>query len=111
MTVLPVAAAVPVAPARAASAPQTSFGEHLRTRPPAAPEDRPAAVRLLEQVEQARARLDTALAEARRGRVFTAGELLSLQGDAYRAGQTLELASRLVEQGAQSVRQAVNTQV
>lgn len=111
MTVLPVAAAAPVTPANAASAPQTSFGELLRARLPAAPEARPAGVRLLEQVEQARTRLDAALAEARRGRAFTAGELLSLQGDAYRASQSLELASRLVEQGAQSVRQAVNTQV
>lgn len=111
MTVLPVGAAAPVAPSGAVSPARASFGELLRARPPAAPEVRPAGVRLLEQVEQARARLDAALAEARRGRSFTAGELLSLQGDAYRAGQTLELASRLVEHGAQSVRQAVNTQV
>jgi len=111
VTVLPVGAAAPLAPVRGASAPQASFGELLRARLPAAPEARPAGVRLLEAVEQARARLDGALAQARRGRTFTAGELLSLQGDAYRAGQTLELASRLVEQSAQSVRQAVNTQV
>jgi hypothetical protein len=106
-----VGAAAPAAPLRAVSPSQASFGELLRARLPAAPEVRPAGVRLLAQVEQARARLDAALAEARRGRAFTAGELLSLQGDAYRASQTLELASRLVEQGAQSVRQAVNTQV
>lgn len=111
MTIAPVGAAPALAPARALSAPQASFGEILRGRLPAAPEGSPPGVRLLEQVEQARARLDAALSEARRGRSFTAGELLALQGDAYRAGQTLELASRLVEQGAQSVRQAVNTQV
>jgi hypothetical protein len=62
-------------------------------------------------VEKARERLDAALALARRGRTFTAGELLALQADAYRAGQTLELASRVVEQGAAAVRQAVNAQV
>lgn len=110
MTVFPVGAATPLAPA-SAPLPRQSFGELLRTRLPAAPEGPPAGVRVLAAVEQARARLDAVLAEARRGRSFTAGELLALQGDAYRAGQTLEVASRLVEQGAQSVRQAVNTQV
>ena len=77
----------------------------------AAPPAPPAGVRLLQGVEQARARLDAVLGEARRGRTFSAGELLALQADAYRAGQALELASKVVEQGAQSVRQAVNTQV
>jgi hypothetical protein len=66
---------------------------------------------MLEAVERARARLDAVLEAARRGRSFSAGELLALQADAYRAGQTLELASKVVEEGAQSVRQAVNTQV
>jgi hypothetical protein len=66
---------------------------------------------MLEAVERARARLDALLADARRGRASSAGELLALQGEAYRAGQTLELASRVVEQAAQSVRQAVSTQV
>jgi len=111
MPVLPVA---PVLRPPAASATAGArFGELLRARVPspvAAPSPS-AGVRLVEAVERARARLDGALAEARRGRTFTAGELLALQADAYRAGQTLELASKVVEQGAQSVRQAVNTQV
>ena len=69
------------------------------------------AVPMLAAVEEARARLDAVLAEARRGRTFSAGELLALQAHAYRAAQVLEVASKVVEQGAQSVRQAVNTQV
>jgi hypothetical protein len=66
---------------------------------------------MLAAVEEARARLDAVLVEARRGRTFSAGELLALQAHAYRAAQVLEVASKVVEQGAQSVRQAVNTQV
>jgi hypothetical protein len=106
-----VGAAAPAA-ALASVAPRPSFGEVLRARSAPAPAAAPrAAARFLEAVERARERLDAALAEARRGRTFTAGELLALQADAYRAGQTLELASRVVEQGAAAVRQAVNTQV
>jgi hypothetical protein len=65
----------------------------------------------LAALEQAQRRLDAVLAEARRGRTFTARELLSLQAEAYRCAQTLDLASRAVEQVAQSVKQTVNTQV
>jgi hypothetical protein len=62
-------------------------------------------------VERARLRLDAVLAAARRGETFTAQELLALQADAYRYSQTLDVASRVIEQGVQSVKQAVNTQV
>jgi hypothetical protein len=62
-------------------------------------------------VDRARERLDAVLAAARRGRTFTAQELLALQADAYRYTQTFEVASKVVEQGAQTVKQAVNTQV
>jgi hypothetical protein len=65
----------------------------------------------LEAVERARLRLDSVLAAARRGQTFTAQELLALQADAYRYSQTLDVASKVVEQGVQSVKQAVNTQV
>jgi len=110
MAILPVGAAPPVAAAGAP--PRARFSELLRapaTSPPSAPSS--PAIRLLQGVEQARARLDAAVAEARRGRTFSAGELLALQADAYRASQSLDLASRVVEQGAQAVRQAVGTQV
>jgi len=111
MSLLPVGAAPPAA--APAPAPGPRFGEVLRARLAPAPPHAQASpgLRLLQAVEGARARLDGALSEARRGRVFTAGELLALQADAYRAGQTLELASKVVEQGAQSVRQAVGAQV
>lgn len=111
MAVLPIGAAAAPAPPAAAS--RASFGDVMRAHvaPATTPPAPPAGVRLLQGVEQARARLDAVLAEARRGRTFSAGELLALQADAYRAGQTVELASKVVEQGAQSIRQAVNTQV
>ncbi len=60
-------------------------------------------------VEAAQARLDRVLAAARRGQVFTAGELLALQGEAHRFTQTLDLAGKLVEQGVQGLKQVVNT--
>lgn len=118
MPLLPVGA-TPAAATSGAVAPPRTFGEAMRSRlgpAPGAPRPLGAqapspALRLVEAVERARCRLDAALSEARRGRTFSAGELLALQADAYRAGQTLELASRVVEQGAQSVRQAVNTPV
>jgi hypothetical protein len=111
MALLPVGATAPAAARSPLSSP--GFGDLLRARIPAAPLPSPAfpGVKLLQAVEGARLRLDAALAEARRGRTFTAGELLALQAEAYRAGQTLELASKVVEQGAQSVRQAVGAQV
>ena len=99
------------------AAPRTSFGAALRAHarlPEPAPAAAPAAGPLrsaLQAVEGARGRLDAALAAARAGRTFTAQELLALQSDAYRHAQTFELASKVVEVGAQSVKQAVQTPV
>jgi hypothetical protein len=75
-----------------------------------APSDHPAASTLA-QIERAQARLDAVLAAARAGRTFTAAELIGLQAEAYRCAQTIDLASKLVEQGAQSMKQALNTQL
>ncbi len=115
MPIAPVGApATPAASALVAATPKASFGAALRARAPAPPcPARPPAPAhaTLEALEHARLRLDTVLAAARRGRTFTASELLALQADAYRYSQTLEVASKVVEQGAQSVKQAVNTQV
>jgi hypothetical protein len=69
------------------------------------------ALATLEGVERAQRRLDAVLAAARAGRTFTAQELLGLQAEAYRAVQTVDLATKVVEQGAQSVKQALNAQV
>ena len=69
------------------------------------------ALSTLEGVERAQRRLDAVLAAARAGRTFTAQELLGLQAEAYRAIQTVDLATKVVEQGAQSVKQALNAQV
>lgn len=121
---------LPVGPAPAATgAPRPSFGDAIRARltPDAAAGAPPGgaaegsrgrgpgtpspAARMLAAVEEARARLDAVLSEARRGRTFSAGELLALQAEAHRAARTLEVASKVVEQGAQSVKQAVNTPV
>ena len=62
-------------------------------------------------IERARSRLDGMLAEARRGRSFSAQELLLLQSDAHRFAQSVELASRAVEHGVQGLRQALQAQV
>ena len=74
---------------------------------------RPAAqlAQASRSLEASQARLDRVLQAARGGRTFTAGELLALQSDAYRFTQTLDVASKLVEHGVQSVKQAVNAQV
>jgi len=115
--VLPLAAAGPAAPAAPvpAATPSRSFGAVLEGRARAAvlPQDggagRAPIRAALESVERAQRRLDSVLAAARQGRTFTAQELLGLQAEAYRCSQTVDLAARLVEAGAQSVRQAINT--
>ena len=65
----------------------------------------------LQGIERAQVRLDALLAAARSGRTFTAQELMALQGEAYRFSQTVELSAKLVEQGAQAVKQALHAQV
>ncbi len=124
----PGVAAPAVAPAPAASPGPASFGavlERASTPGPVArfrsselpapmrPERRSPSppVRLLQEVDRARARLDGVLAAARSGRAFTAQELLGLQAEAYRTVQTVDLGAKLVEQGAQAVRQTLATQV
>ena len=116
MALAPIAAA-PRAAAAAPTAPERrSFAALLESRTPlrAAPEPPRAAgpaLDALARVERAQARLDAVLAAARTGRTFTAAELIGLQAEAYRCAQTVDLASKLVEQGAQSVKQTVNTQL
>jgi hypothetical protein len=109
------------APAATASAPgagatRRSFGDLLRSqlapRPGSSgPSPSAGGEAVLLAVERAQQRLDAILAAARSGRTFTAQELLVLQAEAYRTAQTVDLAARLVEQGAQSVKQALNTQL
>ncbi len=114
--VLPAGAAAPAAaPCPAAAPPARSVGAVLEERRAALVAIAPAipspALRLLESVDRARARLDGVLAAARSGRTFTAQELLGLQAEAYRTVQTIDLAMKATEQGAQSIRQALATQV
>ena len=106
----PVAAAAPVSSARASFAALVEARTQLRA-PSSAPAPAHPALSALAGVERAQARLDAVLAAARAGRTFTAAELIGLQAEAYRCAQTVDLASKLVEQGAQSVKQAVNTQL
>lgn len=119
MALAPVSAA---AAAPAAAAPPTlgrhRFADLLRAQEtPQAAAFRPApsaaevARSALASVERARDRLEAVLAAARAGRTFSAGELLALQADAYRYAQTVDVASKLVEHGAQALKTAVNTQV
>jgi excinuclease UvrABC helicase subunit UvrB len=117
MPVLPVAAAVPAPSGAPAAPPARTFASLLESRTPFRPEGAvpapvaPPAISALASVERAQARLDAVLAAARSGRTFTAAELIGLQAEAYRCAQTVDLAARLVEQGAQSVKQALNTQL
>jgi hypothetical protein len=110
----PSRAAAPEPPAKIERA---SFAALLESRSPlpaaaASPGAPPhPALSALAHVERAQARLDAVLSAARAGRTFTAAELIGLQADAYRCAQSVDLASKLVEQGAQSVKQALNTQV
>jgi hypothetical protein len=105
--------ALPVSPAPVPG-PRASFQAALAARLPAAPAQPalPAPARQgLDAVARAQQRLDAVLAAARSGKTFTAQELLGLQAEAYRAAQVVDLAGKLVEQGAQAVRQALNTQL
>jgi hypothetical protein len=116
MPVAPAAVAPPAPPAAPRPAAAATFARALDSRlaAGAAPSSPPAAhgaVAALAGVERAQARLDAVLAAARAGRTFTAAELISLQSVAYRCAQTVDLASKLVEQGAQAVKQALNTQL
>ena len=115
MPLAPVAAPAATAKIAAAPPPTPRFSEALGARlaspaPAAAAPPRPAMA-ALEAVERAQRRLDAILQAARSGRTFTAQELLGLQAEAYRTVQTVDLATKLVEQGAQSVKQALNTQL
>jgi hypothetical protein len=105
------AAATPTAPVPRAA----RFGALLEARlggarpphPPPAPAAPLAAA--LRGVEAAQVRLESILAAARRGQAFSAGQLLALQADAHRLTQTLDVAGKLVEQGVQGVKQAIQT--
>jgi hypothetical protein len=107
----PASAAAPAAPQRPSFAALLESRAPLQARTAAAPAAARPALSALGHVERAQARLDAVLAAARSGRTFTAAELLGLQTEAYRCAQTVDLAAKLVEQGAQSVKQALNTQL
>jgi hypothetical protein len=117
---MPIAPAGAAAPAGAGAAPvRPRFAAAFEARagrahapatapPPARPG---AAAAALATVERAQARLDEVLAAARAGRTFTSAELLALQAETYRCAQVVDLGAKLAEQGAQSVKQALATQV
>ena len=115
MTIAPLGAVPPRAAGPAA--PGGGFAAALEARavaPPPLAAASPAArthpaAAALAAVERAQARLDQVLAQARAGRTFTAAELLALQAEAYRCAQVVDLGAKLAEQGAQSVKQALNT--
>ena len=106
-------AALRAAGAPAAPAPPLPAAPPVPGRPaPSQPGSAASAVReALHAIERAQRRLDAVLEAGRRGRTFTAQELLVLQAQAYRCAQTLDVASKAVEHAAQSVKQAANTQV
>lgn len=117
MAVASISGPGPASPAGPPSAARPSFGEVLRAvtgpprPPPAASGPAAAALDRLRIVEAAQRRLDAVLAEARRGRAFSAQELLCLQADAYRCAQVLDVTARATEHVVQAVKQAAATQV
>ena len=116
MVIAPVAAPASSAAAAPVSPERSSFGALLESKVPlravpARAAEPHLALSALAHVERAQARLDAVLAAAKAGRTFTAAELIGLQAEAYRCAQTVDLAAKLVEQGAQSVKQALNTQL
>ncbi len=115
MSLLQAAAVGPGAAATRLTAPQARFGDVLRATagaPGARPQRAARPIQAaLDSIEAARRRLDGALDAARAGRVFSPAELIAMQGLAYRYSQTVELASKLVEQASATLRQTVNTQV
>jgi hypothetical protein len=113
VTVPLLAPAAVTAPCPSPRAGGAAFEARLAAHAAPAPPPRPEAdlAQALRSLEASQARLDRVMQAARGGRTFTAGELLALQSDAYRFTQTLDVASKLVEHGVQSVKQAVNAQV
>lgn len=63
------------------------------------------------EVEAAQSRLDALLGQAAQGRTFSPAELLALQTTAYRTGQVLDLAGKVVDKAAGGVKQTLQTQV
>ncbi len=100
----PFPSAPPLAPRPSRPDAETTF--RLPGPPGAAERSSP-----LHDIERARGRIDALLAEARRGRTFSAAELLCLQADAHRFAQSVEIAARAVEHGVQGLRQALQAQV
>jgi hypothetical protein len=114
MNVAPVGAAALPPSSQPAAPHRGTFAALLHARtaaPTAAPSGAHPAMSALAAIDRAQARVDAVLAAARAGRTFTAAELIGLQTEAYRCAQTVDLASKLAEQGAQAVKQALNTQL
>ncbi len=115
----PVSLAAPSSGPAATPPSRPGFGAVLEARSFRLPEAgaaptggaRAAAREALRSLERARERLDRLLEGSRAGRSCTVRELLDIQREACGYAQRVELAAKVVEQGAQTVKQAVNTQV
>ena len=96
----PPASAAPVPPRPPASGPR-------KTAAPA-----PSPVRaLMEQTVGTEQRVDTLLAAAARGRMFSPGELLALQATVFRYSQAVEIVSRATDKLVGAIKQTMGTQV
>lgn len=87
---------------------------HLTVAPAAGDAPGPAAragSAFLERALESQRHLDAAVAEAARGRTFSAAELLGMQARLYRATETVQLFSKTVEQTSAAVKQTLRTQV
>lgn len=91
------------APCRAEAVTTTKVGAAATTKQ--------VAGTMLDQVQQAQARMDQILQLAESGKSFSPAELLSLQAHVYRASQELDLAGKVVEKATNGVKQVLQTQV
>jgi len=91
----------------------TAAGSAPGQRPPA-----PAAAgstaplqRLLGQVDQQRAEIDRAIAQARRGKTFSLTELLVLQDKVYAFSHNLEVFTQALDRTVGAIKTTLNTQL
>ena len=120
MATMPIAPPIALSVESPAALPsKPSFGEHLRQQSQPAPSSlddgmngvKAHVARTLESIDRSQHQLDDMIRAAKGGRTFSPAQLLALQAEAYRFSQGVDVASKIVEQGAQSIKQSVNTQV
>jgi hypothetical protein len=79
--------------------------------PPPAGVGPPSWHQLADRALQAEGRIDALIEAARRGKTFSASELLAVQAEVFRYSQTVEVISRATDRLVGAVKQTLGTQV